>query len=132
MLTKLSITAINLYQNYISPHKGYCCAHRAYTGEDSCSQYAKVAIAENGFFSAFPLIREQFNKCSFAAEKMKKKRKKKTKKDDQIQGDCPAEIACQSIDCIPSSCFRGKSSKHSTDNCDINGCDSISDCHPFH
>jgi len=53
MLNKLSVTTINLYQKYISPHKGYCCAHRAYTGEYSCSQYTKIAIEENGLFFAF-------------------------------------------------------------------------------
>ena len=108
MLNKLATAAITLYQRYISPHKGYCCAHRAYTGEDSCSQYAKVAITENGFFSAFPLIREQFNKCNFAAEQMRKERKKKSKNKDS---------ACD--ECIPS--------------CDaFSTCDTIGDCHPFH
>ena len=130
MLNKLSISAINLYQRYISPHKGYCCAHRAYTGEDSCSQYAKVAIAEHGLFSAFPLVREQFDRCSFAAEEIKKKQKKKEK--DNTIDNCAVDIACQSIDCVPRSCFRKKSSSNTCDNCDIGGCDTIGDCHPFH
>ena len=108
MLTKLSILAINLYQNHISPHKGYCCAHRSYTGEDSCSQYAKVAIIENGLFSAFPLIREQFNKCNFAAEALKKETKKKKKDDLNTCSDCTA-------------------------GCDaFSTCDTIGGCHPFH
>ena len=130
MLTKLSISAINLYQRYLSPHKGYCCAHRVYTGEDSCSQYAKVAIAEYGLFSAFPLIREQFDRCSLAAKEMKKQRKKKGK--DNTSDDCAGDIACQSINCVPQSCFSKKSSSNFYDNCDIGGCDNIGDCHPFH
>ena len=132
MLSKLSITAITLYQHYISPHKGYCCAHRVFTGEDSCSQYAKTAIAEHGLFSAFPLIKEQFDRCSFAAEEIQKKRKQKKKEEDNAIGDCAADIACQSMDCVPRSCFRKKSSNSAYNNCDIGGCDSIGDCHPFH
>ena len=108
MLTKLSISAINLYQRYLSPHKGYCCAHRVYTGEDSCSQYAKVAIAEHGLFSAFPLIREQFDRCSFAAQELKDKHKKKSKNNGNTCNEC-----------IPS--------------CDaFSTCNDIGNCHPFH
>ena len=133
MLTKFSITVINLYQHYLSPHKGYCCAHRAYTGEDSCSQYAKVAIAEHGLFSAFPLIKEQFEKCEFAAKEMKKERKNKEKKESIVQ-ECAGDAACEvcGSDCFPSRLFRKKSSNSSYDNCDIGGCDAVGDCHPFH
>ena len=132
MLTKLSITTINLYQHYISPHKGYCCAHRAYTGEDSCSQFAKVAIQDNGLFSAFPLIRKQFDRCSFAAEEMKKEQEKKKEKESSIQ-ECTGDAACEvcSSDCFPSRLFR-KKSNNSSNSCDIGGCDTIGDCHPFH
>ncbi len=136
MLAKLSVTAINLYQHYISPHKGYCCAHRAYTGEDSCSQYAKVAIQDNGLFSAFPLIRKQFNRCSFAADEIKKEHEKKKKEKNTTAEECAFEAACQYVECcgnpIPKSCFRKKSSNSSYDHCDIGGCDAVGDCHPFH
>ena len=140
MLTKLSISAITLYQKHISPHKGYCCAHRAYTGEDSCSQYAKVAIAENGLFSAFPLIKEQFDKCSLAAEKMRKERekKKKEKQDDATEclGDAACELIDPSCDCnIWGRLFRKKKShsdEYRSNECDSCDCGDIGDCHPFH
>jgi len=106
MLTNLSISAINLYQRYLSPHKGYCCAHRVYTGEDSCSQYAKVAIAEHGLFSAFPLIREQFDRCSFASEKIKEQ-KENYKKSDACQDSL---AGCSTFDT----------------------CGTIGSCNPFH
>ena len=139
MLNKLSITAINLYQNHISPHKGYCCAHRAYTGEDSCSQYAKVAIAENGLFSAFPLIKEQFDKCSLAAEKMRKEREKKKKEKQDDATECLGDAACELIDpscgCNIFDIFKRKkshSSEYSSNHCDSCDCVDIGDCHPFH
>jgi len=108
MLIKLSIIIINLYQKYISPHKGYCCAYRVDTGEDSCSQYAKVTIEEHGLFSAFPHIREQFDRCRFSAERLKAKHKKKSKDDGKIYDEC-----------IPG--------------CDaFSTCHDIGNCHPFH
>ncbi len=108
MLTKLSIHTITLYQRYLSPYKGYCCAYRVYTGEDSCSQYAKIAIAEHGLFSAFPLIKEQFDRCSFAAEEIQKKQKNKKKDNLDTCSDCTA-------------------------GCDtFSTCNTIGDCHPFH
>ena len=99
MLTKISISLINVYQYYISPHKGYHCAHRTYTGEDSCSQFAKLAIQDNGLFSAFPLIKEQFNKCSFASEKIKEQKENYKKSDaysDSLAG-CSAFDTCGTI-----------------------------------
>ena len=100
---------LSIYTNVTSPpHKGYCCAHKAYTGEDSCSQYAKVVIGKYGFFSAFPLIKEQFNKCSFAAEAIKNREKKNKKNNLDTCSDCTA-------------------------GCDTFGtCNTIGDCHPFH
>lgn len=108
MITRLSVTAINSYQYYISPHKGYCCAYRAYTGEDSCSQFEKVAIQNNGLFSSFPLIKEQFKKCNFAFEEIKKeKENQKYKKSDA----CPDSLAGCSI---------------------FDTCGTIGSCNPFH
>jgi len=108
MLIKLSILIINFYQQYISPHKGYCCAYRVDTGEYSCSQYAKVSIEEHGLFAAVPYIREQFDRCNFSAERLKDKHKKKSKDDGKIYDEC-----------IPS--------------CDaFSTCHDIGNCHPFH
>jgi putative component of membrane protein insertase Oxa1/YidC/SpoIIIJ protein YidD len=131
MLTKISIITINLYQKYISPHKGFCCAHRAYTGEDSCSQYAKSVIAEYGLISAVPMIREQFDRCAYAAQKMEKEKKEKKKSDSEVLGDCACDLGCSSYDCLsslplPRSCS-GRSHGSALDSCD-----SIGDCHPFH
>ncbi|WP_338027215.1 membrane protein insertion efficiency factor YidD [Trichormus azollae] len=44
----MSVTAIAGYQIHISPHKGFQCAHRVLYGSESCSQYIKRVIAEEG------------------------------------------------------------------------------------
>ena len=72
---------IRIYQKYISPHKGYQCAHGVLTGKDSCSEAVTKIIQQVGFFSGLGLIRQQFEDCRHAAEILKKK-KEKRKRDD--------------------------------------------------
>jgi putative component of membrane protein insertase Oxa1/YidC/SpoIIIJ protein YidD len=59
-----AVGAIGVYQRYVSPHKGFCCAHRACTGGLSCSAYAKFALLELGFLRALPRIRQRLFDCS--------------------------------------------------------------------
>jgi putative component of membrane protein insertase Oxa1/YidC/SpoIIIJ protein YidD len=54
MINKLAINSITAYQQYISPHKGYCCAYRILSGEPSCSAYAIQQIQTHGVFEATP------------------------------------------------------------------------------
>lgn len=53
----LSITG---YQRYVSPYKGFRCAHRALHGGESCSAYGKRAIQEVGVRAGMALLRERF------------------------------------------------------------------------
>jgi len=73
---------IIFYQKYISPHKGYCCAYRAYSGKNSCSEFAKVTIQENGFIKAILSIKKQFLKCKIAFKEIEKEKKQKDMKDN--------------------------------------------------
>lgn len=59
------------YQRFISPHKGFACAYRVLHRERSCSEYAKQAIAQKGFFAALPLIRQRFQACKQASQILK-------------------------------------------------------------
>ncbi len=38
------IVLIEWYQIYLSPRKGFCCAHRVLHGNDSCSEWVKRLI----------------------------------------------------------------------------------------
>jgi len=64
MIDKVFIQMINIYQKYISPYKGYSCAYRAYSGNLSCSEFAKNEIKNNGFFKSLPLIKKLKRKKS--------------------------------------------------------------------
>jgi putative component of membrane protein insertase Oxa1/YidC/SpoIIIJ protein YidD len=63
---QISINAITGYQRYISPHKGFRCAHRVLHGGESCSGYVKRQIAENGLKTAFFKTKQRFQSCKKA------------------------------------------------------------------
>ncbi|WP_414542936.1 membrane protein insertion efficiency factor YidD [Nostoc sp. CCY0012] len=63
---QVGVTAITEYQKHISPHKGFACAHRVLYGGESCSQYFKRVIAQDGFRSALIKSRERFQACKQA------------------------------------------------------------------
>ncbi len=72
----LAVTAIGGYQKFISPHKGFSCAHRVLYGCESCSQYFKQLIAEEGIFTAIANAKGRFRECREANEILKARRAK--------------------------------------------------------
>ncbi len=63
---QIGVTAITGYQRHISPHKGFSCAHRLLYGDESCSQYVKRVIAQEGLKVAFVKSRARFQACKQA------------------------------------------------------------------
>jgi len=63
MINTSSIILINLYQKYISPYKGYCCAYGVHHNDLSCSQFAKVTIQDIGLLKAISKILYRFKQC---------------------------------------------------------------------
>jgi putative component of membrane protein insertase Oxa1/YidC/SpoIIIJ protein YidD len=66
LLRSVAIAIIGHYQRYLSPRKGYSCAHRITYGGDSCSQYVKKTLADKSLFEATLLARQRFKACSTA------------------------------------------------------------------
>ena len=64
------IQFIVLYQQYISPHKGYCCAHSALHGKLSCSSWAIHILKKQKINLFFPLMRRRFQACNQAHENL--------------------------------------------------------------
>ncbi|MEA5572825.1 membrane protein insertion efficiency factor YidD [Calothrix sp. UHCC 0171] len=71
---KLSIAAITGYQKYISPHKGFACAHRILHQRESCSQYIKRIAAEEGLKAALKKSRSRFQECKQAHQILKERK----------------------------------------------------------
>lgn len=59
-----AVAAIGAYQRYVSPYKGFCCAHRARTGHASCSQFARRAIERCGLLAGLWLLRRRLQACA--------------------------------------------------------------------
>jgi len=59
----LIINGIELYQNYISPHKGYCCAYKHYTNKNSCSEFTKKCFMKYNTLKAFNFFIAHLQKC---------------------------------------------------------------------
>ncbi|MDP1573050.1 MAG: membrane protein insertion efficiency factor YidD [Pseudomonadota bacterium] len=58
--------AIVTYQRHISPHKGFCCAHRALHGGWSCSEFGHRVILRYGVLRFFRLQFRRFRRCTHA------------------------------------------------------------------
>ncbi|MFO1250516.1 membrane protein insertion efficiency factor YidD [Inhella sp.] len=59
----LALALIRAYQRWISPHKGFVCAHRAQLGGPSCSQAGARLIQRRGLRRGLPLLRERLLRC---------------------------------------------------------------------
>lgn len=68
---RTAIAAIQAYQRYLSPYKGYRCAHRLHHGGESCSQYVKREIEEEGLVGIRAKAAARFAECREAGLAMK-------------------------------------------------------------
>lgn len=93
---------IKLYQTYISPRKGYCCAYGALYKNGSCSVRVSDIIQSDGLISGGPKIKNQFVLCTEAYEAIKDNNKvrKERKKKDKYEW-CDFSNACEIVNCIP-------------------------------
>jgi putative component of membrane protein insertase Oxa1/YidC/SpoIIIJ protein YidD len=97
---------IEAYQRFISPYKGFCCAHRAVHGRDSCSQFAKRVAVKRGLLALFPLLRRRFTECGVAArvldyESREARRRRKTEHAKKKQKSSCDFDPCSGMDCTP-------------------------------
>ena len=59
---------IGIYQRWISPRKGFRCAHSVLHGGPGCSGFAKQAIREHGLWRAISRTRQRFRDCRAAMQ----------------------------------------------------------------
>jgi putative component of membrane protein insertase Oxa1/YidC/SpoIIIJ protein YidD len=122
--------AIRDYQRYISPHKGFSCAHRKLHGEASCSGYFRESVANEGLSKSLQLFPDRLAECKEAYlilqsqklasqkedPKKAKSKKEKTKEASSTEKhDCNCEDAIDAIDCCDSL------TSNNSLNCDTNG-----------
>jgi len=78
-----AVLCIEGYQRYISPHKGYCCAHRALHNRMSCSESVKSIIIKYGIYRSLPLIVRRFKACNAAYKTLSQSNESSTEHDKQ-------------------------------------------------
>lgn len=66
VLNPIAVTAIRLYQRYLSRYKGFRCAHRALHHKWSCSEFGRRAFARYPWLTAHALLQRRFDACKRA------------------------------------------------------------------
>jgi putative component of membrane protein insertase Oxa1/YidC/SpoIIIJ protein YidD len=93
---QLADLSIGVYQRYISPRKGFCCAYRAHTGKRSCSAWGRTIVQKLGLIAFLAFLPAQFARCKQAYAKLLAQRQaglNSPSKDDKRKGN--------TIDCNP-------------------------------
>ena len=84
------IKFIVIYQRYISPHKGYCCAYSALHGKASCSSWAIHVLEKQTISLFFPLMKRRFQVCN-QAHKILEKQESETNTNSDTVDPCPCK-----------------------------------------
>lgn len=81
--SQTAIFGISFYQRFISPHKGYRCAHAVLHQGTSCSHAVKLMIAEQGVWQSWASIQQRFAECRAAALVLRRRYE-----DEEHEGSC--------------------------------------------
>lgn len=65
-LGNLAVVLVRGYQRFLSPHKGFVCAHRVRHGGPSCSEFAATVLAAEGLRAGLSRLRHRLNECRAA------------------------------------------------------------------
>lgn len=101
--------AIGAYQRYLSPLKGFHCAHRVHTGRRSCSALARGVVQRLGVLALFAALPRQFERCKTAYDSLRSKwserSDRKNAKNQTLAGRCDinpcdaVQAACDAGQC---------------------------------
>lgn len=73
----LAVAAIGGYQRWVSPYKGFRCAHDVLYGQGGCSGFGKRAFARYPIRVAWSLLRLRLEACRMAAVAYGEEKRKK-------------------------------------------------------
>lgn len=103
----VAVFLIVLYQRFISPYKGFRCAHSALHGGASCSAAVRAIVEREGLWRGWPLIRRRFAECRVAAQQQRpeteeERRRRRRRERWNRNCDCgePACVPLDGVDCV--------------------------------
>jgi putative component of membrane protein insertase Oxa1/YidC/SpoIIIJ protein YidD len=70
-MSTIAVAGIDLYRRYLSPLKGFRCAHHALHSQGSCSTYGRDVYATQPFLDATRLLRARFAACKRASQRLR-------------------------------------------------------------
>jgi uncharacterized protein len=112
VFSPLAVSSIRFYQRFISPYKGFRCAHGAARKGWSCSEFGRRAFARYDVSTAYALLQRRFAVCKASFETLKathfakpatvsagpggqtSEAEKPKKKDKRDYCDCVPDAAC--------------------------------------
>lgn len=100
MMTRAALAAIDGYQRWISPYKGFRCAYSVAHGGPGCSGYAKAVIRDEGLWRAWQLMRVRFAACKAAAVALSQARETDAAKEQRAR---KRDQFCDGLECCASS-----------------------------
>jgi putative component of membrane protein insertase Oxa1/YidC/SpoIIIJ protein YidD len=62
----VAVTGIKAYQRWISPHKGFHCAHQELHRAGTCSHFGRMAFAQYPIRQAWELLHNRLKECRAA------------------------------------------------------------------
>jgi putative component of membrane protein insertase Oxa1/YidC/SpoIIIJ protein YidD len=98
VISSAAVGSIGLYRRYVSPYKGFSCAHRVFNGGSSCSVFAEQAIRDHGVWAAVPMIKRHFLECRAAHTALRRLQVQEQPGEDKKgspltkQGDCCVNV----------------------------------------
>ena len=128
-IRQVACASISGYQKYLSPHKGFFCAHRLLYGGESCSQYIKRIVAQQGLAEAIGLSKQRFQACKEAnrilranSESSYSESQDEAKKTRKNQNNCIENLDCSGCQCAGDSINLSDSLSCETPSCELPDC----------
>jgi putative component of membrane protein insertase Oxa1/YidC/SpoIIIJ protein YidD len=104
-MQRLVLGLIGLYQRYLSPYKGFRCAHAYLHQGESCSEAVKRLIQQEGLLKSRAHIRCRFQACRQAfielQQNPQRRQPDKSKNHCDKACDCLPDLACDLVPDLP-------------------------------
>ena len=97
-MKRVALRAIEAYQRYISPHKGFVCAYRVHTGRAGCSAIGLRAIRLFGLMRGAKVLRRRLYLCGVAHRRFGMHQSRPTIRQ---RGDCACDLPCDATCELP-------------------------------
>lgn len=124
----LLLALIRFYKRFISPHKGYGCSYRIYTGRASCSTLGYRAIRRHGAWAGLGLLQQRCRLCGVAQRRYAPVYRRPAAQRGDCDPGCGGD-GCDLPGCdLPDCDLRPRGCRGAFDILDILDCCDIGDC----